>query len=222
MTTLPFVRMLTGWFLSSFSGMVVLRIVRGSVTSVGLERAELLWEREFRHHRGYLCRCICSDFRVALVFVVSFPWKLKNRGQTLWYCVCACVCVSLEAIRNKRDLMNDGAWLLLNCTMRDSLTSLRHLVFSGLYKLLCVIIIFFQCFGLYSKSLVGSVSRGLPGTSIISELASCAGFPAEGHARLRANAPGSESARTIACPGQPREWDWRSYPVTVNNFIHPI
>lgn len=28
--------------------------------------------------------------------------------------------------------------------MRDSLTSLRHLVFSGLYKLLCVIIIFFS------------------------------------------------------------------------------
>ncbi len=26
--------------------------------------------------------------------------------------LCACVCVSLEAIRNKRDLMNDGVLLL--------------------------------------------------------------------------------------------------------------
>ncbi len=202
--------MLTGWFLSSFSGMVVLRIVRGSVTSVGLERAELLWEREFRHHRGYLCRCICSDFRAALVFVVSFPWKLKNRGQTMWYCVHVCVCEFRSKGSDEWRCMV-AAWitaLQLNCTMRDSLTSLHHLVFSGLYKHLCVIIIF-QCFGLYSKSLVGSVSRGLPGTSIISKLASCAGLPAEGHARLRANAPGSESARTIACPGQPRKWVWR-------------
>jgi len=39
---LPFVSMLTGWFLSYFTGMAVLRIVRGSVTSVRLERAESL------------------------------------------------------------------------------------------------------------------------------------------------------------------------------------
>lgn len=86
--------------------------------------------------------------------------------------------------------------------MKDSLTSLRHLVYTNIYVLF---FFFSQCFGLYSESLVGSVSRGLPGTSIISEFASCAGFPAEGHAGIRANAPGSESARTIACPGQSRE-----------------
>lgn len=40
--TLLFVIMLIGWFLSSFTGMAVLRIVRGSVTSVGPERAEAL------------------------------------------------------------------------------------------------------------------------------------------------------------------------------------
>lgn len=39
---LLFVIMLIGWFLSSFTGMAVLRIVRESVTSVGPERAEAL------------------------------------------------------------------------------------------------------------------------------------------------------------------------------------
>lgn len=32
----------------------------------------------------------------ALVFVVSFPWKLKNRGQSLCYCVCMWVWKQLE------------------------------------------------------------------------------------------------------------------------------
>lgn len=75
------------------------------------------------------------------------------------------------------------------------------LFFTGL----CVLFFFPQCFSVYPQSLVGSVSRGLPGTSVISKPASCAGFPAEGNAGLRANAPGSESARAITSSGQPGE-----------------
>lgn len=60
-------------------------------------------------YRGYLCFYICSDFRQLLCLLFHFHGSLKIEVKV---CVIVCVYVSLEAIRNKRELMNDGVWLL--------------------------------------------------------------------------------------------------------------
>ncbi len=107
--------------------------------------------------------------------------------------------------------------------MRDSLTSLHHLVFSGLYKHLCVIIIFFSALASILRAWLDQCPEDFQEPPSYPSLHRVLGY-------LQKAMPGSEPMRRAQSlleqlrvqASLENESEGKSYPVTVNNCIHPI